>query len=92
MSNYDPWRPSRGIPTAPTHERCRGPVSRMDSPVKGAWKGADRWEVGSNTLEDFYVVSRLGEKWGCSCAAWRFRREECKHIMRVQNYESEAAR
>lgn len=84
--DYDPWRPSRGIPTATTRERCNGPVARLESPVKGRWKGAERFEVGSNTLDDWYVVSHLGDEWGCSCPAWKFRREECKHILRVMNW------
>lgn len=44
-----------------------------------------KWKVKSESGNGSYVVS-LSDKntWGCSCPAWKFRRQECKHIIRVK--------
>ena len=53
-----------------------------------------KWIVESENGNSKYAVS-LSDKneWGCSCPAWKFRRQECKHIVRVklnpERYESE---
>lgn len=44
-----------------------------------------KWHIESENSNKEYVVS-LSDKdtWGCSCPAWKFRRQECKHIIRVR--------
>ena len=44
-----------------------------------------RWKIrGSNS--DFYTVAVDKDgNWGCSCPVWKFRRQECKHIVSVKN-------
>ncbi|MBA7590105.1 hypothetical protein ES708_32207 [subsurface metagenome] len=48
-------------------------------------KWIKKWKVKSENGNDVYVVA-LSDKneWGCSCPAWKFRRIECKHIIRVK--------
>lgn len=48
-------------------------------------KWIKKWKVKSESGNSSYVVS-LSDKneWGCSCPVWKFRRQECKHIMRVK--------
>jgi len=48
-------------------------------------KWTKKWKVKSESGNGSYVVS-LSDKneWGCSCPAWKFRRQECKHIIRVR--------
>ena len=51
--------------------------------IKMEW--IKKWKVKSESGNGSYVVS-LSDKntWGCSCPAWKFRRQECKHIIRVK--------
>ena len=48
-------------------------------------KWIKKWNIKSESGNGIYVVS-LSDKdeWGCSCPAWKFRRQECKHIIRVK--------
>lgn len=48
-------------------------------------KWIKKWNIKSESGKGSYVVS-LSDKneWGCSCPAWKFRRQECKHIIRVK--------
>jgi len=53
-----------------------------------------KWHIKSESSNKEYVVSLSDENtWGCSCPAWKFRRQECKHIIRVklnpERYETE---
>lgn len=44
-----------------------------------------KWHIKSESSNKEYVVSLSDENtWGCSCPAWKFRRQECKHIIRVR--------
>jgi len=44
-----------------------------------------KWDIESESSNKKYVVSLSDEDtWGCSCPAWKFRRQECKHIVRVK--------
>lgn len=48
-------------------------------------KWIKKWNVESESGNGNYVVSLSDQNiWGCSCPAWKFRRQECKHIMRVK--------
>jgi len=51
--------------------------------IKMKW--IKKWNIKSESGKGNYVVS-LSDKneWGCSCPAWKFRRQECKHIIRVK--------
>ena len=44
-----------------------------------------KWHTKSESSNKEYVVS-LSDKntWGCSCPVWKFRRQECKHIIMVK--------
>jgi hypothetical protein len=44
------------------------------------------WDVESDSSDKIYRVS-LGdnEEWGCSCPVWKFRRQECKHILKIKS-------
>lgn len=48
-------------------------------------KWINKWPVLSNSSNREYIValSEDGE-WGCSCPAWKFRRQTCKHIKEIQ--------
>jgi len=44
-----------------------------------------KWHIKSESSNKEYVVSLSDENiWGCSCPAWKFRRQECKHIIMVK--------
>ena len=48
-------------------------------------KWIKKWHIKSESSNREYVVSLSDENtWGCSCPAWKFRRQECKHIIRVR--------
>jgi hypothetical protein len=48
-------------------------------------KWVKKWHIKSESSNREYVVSLSDENtWGCSCPAWKFRRQECKHIVRVK--------
>jgi hypothetical protein len=43
------------------------------------------WDVESDSSDTIYRVSVSdNEEWGCSCPVWKFRRVECKHIMKIK--------
>lgn len=48
-------------------------------PDNAQW--TNRFEIPSETSDRIYVVSqhKHNRHWGCSCPAWRIRRE-CKHL------------
>lgn len=45
-----------------------------------------KWEVPSSSGKGVWVVSLsdTGE-YGCACPVWKYKREKCKHIIRLQN-------
>jgi len=44
------------------------------------------WDVESDSSDTVYRVSISdNEEWGCSCPVWKFRRQICKHILKVQS-------
>ena len=45
-----------------------------------------KWKIQSDTSGRMYTVSLADDNktWGCSCPAWKFRRQECKHIKGVR--------
>lgn len=44
-----------------------------------------RWEMDSHSSNSVYIVGlKTDGTLGCSCPAWKFRREECKHIREVK--------
>lgn len=45
-----------------------------------------RWSVPSSTDETkFYIVARtINGDYQCSCPRWKFRREQCHHIVAIQ--------
>lgn len=48
-------------------------------------KWIKKWNIKSESGNGSYVVSLSNENtWGCSCPVWKFRRQECKHIIRVR--------
>ena len=48
-------------------------------------KWIKKWKVKSESGNGNYVVSLSDQnEWGCSCPAWKFRMQECKHIIRVK--------
>ena len=48
-------------------------------------KWIKKWHIKSENSNREYVVSLSDEDtWGCSCPAWKFRRQGCKHIKRVK--------
>jgi len=48
-------------------------------------KWVKKWHIKSESSNKEYVVSLSDENiWGCSCPIWKFRRQECKHIIRVK--------
>lgn len=50
---------------------------------------SDRWDVPRSDGSGVWTVSRSDAgAWGCSCPVWRFKRETCKHITRIQEEES----
>lgn len=48
-------------------------------------KWIKKWKVEGESGSVSYVVS-LSDKhiWGCSCPVWKYRRQECKHIVSVK--------
>ena len=42
------------------------------------------FEVASSSGEGFYVVKKTDSVWSCSCPHNRFRKVECKHIVKVR--------
>jgi len=48
-------------------------------------KWVKKWIIESENGNGRYTVSLSDQKeWGCSCPAWKFKRLECKHIIRVK--------
>ena len=48
-------------------------------------KWIKKWNIKSESGNGSYVVSLSDQNtYGCSCPAWKFRRQECKHIIRVR--------
>lgn len=49
-------------------------------------KWIKKWKVQSSSGNGNYIVS-IDENghYGCSCPAWKFRRQECHHIVKVKN-------
>ena len=48
-------------------------------------KWIKKWIIESESGNGKYTVSLSDENiWGCSCPVWKFRRQECKHIIRVK--------
>lgn len=44
------------------------------------------WDVESDSSDSVYRVSISDqEEWGCSCPVWKFRRQVCKHILKIQS-------
>ena len=44
-----------------------------------------KWSVPRSTGEGFWTVSEASNgEWGCSCPAWKFKREQCHHIEQVR--------
>lgn len=44
-----------------------------------------RWEVPSSSGNGTYTVAvDKDDNYGCSCPAWKFRRQECHHIKQVK--------
>jgi len=54
----------------------------------GKW--IKKWKVKSENSDREYTVSLsdLGV-WGCSCPAWKFRRQECAHIKHIKRTNPE---
>ena len=49
-------------------------------------KWIKKWQVPKSSGDGFWIVSLSDENtWGCSCPVWKFRRQECHHIMLVKN-------
>jgi hypothetical protein len=42
-----------------------------------------RWFVNTHAGKQYTVAMREDGSFGCSCPAWKFRREECKHIQKI---------
>jgi hypothetical protein len=54
--------------------------------MKDKW--IKKWQVnGSNGHVWTVSKSKTGE-WGCSCPVWKFRRQECHHILSVKDNET----
>ena len=51
-----------------------------------------KWNVESSTGDKVYRVAldKNGD-WGCDCPAWKFRRQECRHIRAVKEQAGPAA-
>jgi hypothetical protein len=48
-------------------------------------KWVKKWRVPRSKGDGTWVVSRADdESWGCSCPRWKFHREQCHHILAVQ--------
>lgn len=44
-----------------------------------------KWQVPSESNGNIYIVSLTDENtFACSCPAWIYRRQECKHIQRLK--------
>jgi len=49
-------------------------------------KWIKRWEVPKSSGEGVWIVALDKQgNYGCSCPLWKFRREECHHILQVKN-------
>ena len=54
----------------------------------GKW--VKKWKVESNSSDRVYIVSLSDQGiYGCSCPAWKFRRQECSHIQFVRRENPE---
>lgn len=42
-----------------------------------------RWLVTNGGGSEYTVAMREDGSFGCSCPQWKFRREECKHIKKI---------
>jgi hypothetical protein len=48
-------------------------------------KWVKRWKVNSDNGNGEYTVAvDLKGNYGCSCPVWKFRRQECKHIIQIK--------
>lgn len=48
-------------------------------------KWIKKWKVNSSSSDRIYTVAiDKNGNYGCSCPAWKFRRQECKHIKSVK--------
>ena len=53
-------------------------------------KWIKKWRVIKSDGKGYWIVSLSDENtWGCSCPAWVYRRQECKHIKAVKNLSKE---
>lgn len=43
-----------------------------------------RWKVRGSGGNSYVVAVDAKGNYGCSCTAWKFRRQECKHILQVK--------
>jgi len=49
-------------------------------------KWIKKWKVQSSSGNGNYIVSiDVNGNYGCSCPVWKFRRQECHHIVKVKN-------
>lgn len=44
-----------------------------------------KWNVIGSTGNTYVVALSDTGVWGCSCPRWKFRREECKHIIQIKH-------
>ena len=72
-----------------TAKEAEGTESKVKDGVEGKAeeieKGVQTWEVPSESdPATKYIVKRSGDVWSCSCPAFLFKGEECKHIKYVK--------
>jgi hypothetical protein len=53
-------------------------------------KWIKRWEVPSSRSTAHWIVAIDADgNYGCSCPVWKFKREECKHIIKIKYADQE---
>ena len=72
------WGDKKVIPGPPTFPFQKG--------VKVMARWARGWDVIGDSGNAYRVsINDNGDEWGCSCPAWKFRRQTCKHILQIQS-------
>lgn len=60
-----------------------GEIVKLRLGAKGRWVEYYSCPSGSNPDLTYVVAKDRAGEWGCSCPRWKFHRENCKHIQRV---------
>jgi len=64
----------------------RPPTFPSQKGVKVMARWARGWDVIGDSGNAYRVsINDNGDEWGCSCPAWKFRRQTCKHILQIQS-------